>query len=402
MDENLLTVTELTDRIKTELEEKFPGVWVTGEISNYLHHSSGHRYFTLKDANAQIKCVIWKFVGQHMTFKPDNGMKVKLFGDVTVYPKGGVYQIRVTRLQPLGVGDLEAQFQALKEELFKEGLFDEEYKQPLPEFPSTIGLITSPTGAAVRDMISILQRRAPWVKIILAPVHVQGEGAAEEIARAIEMFNRYDKVDLLIAGRGGGSLEDLWAFNEEVLARAIFESRIPVVSAVGHQIDYTISDFVADLRAPTPSAAAELTVPDRREIEAYLRKVKGKLSHGALTYIELAREKLNGFTRSPVFKRPFDLVYRRQQELDELKTALYKQFSYYLSYQKQNLGAITEKLLALSPESILKRGFAVVRSDPEGLILRDASLTAVGDSLRIGLYRGGLSATVKKIETKSD
>jgi exodeoxyribonuclease VII large subunit len=402
MDEILLTVTELTERIKADLEEKFPGIWVTGEISNYLHHSSGHRYFTLKDANAQIKCVIWKFVGQHMTFKPENGMKVKLFGDVTVYPKGGTYQIRVTRLQPLGVGDLEAQFQALKEKLSKEGLFDEEYKQSLPEFPMTIGLITSPTGAAVRDIINILQRRAPWVRIILAPVHVQGEGAAEEIARAIEMFNRYGQADLLITGRGGGSLEDLWAFNEEVLARAIFESRIPVVSAVGHQIDYTISDFVADLRAPTPSAAAELTVPDTSELMAHMSKMRSKLSRGALAYIELAREKLNGSTRSPIFKRPFDLVYRRQQELDELRTRLHKQLSYYLSYQKQKLGAITEKLLALSPESILKRGFAVVRSDPEGLILRDASLTAVGDSVRIRLYKGGLHATIKKVEAKSD
>ncbi|HEQ99732.1 MAG TPA: exodeoxyribonuclease VII large subunit [candidate division Zixibacteria bacterium] len=402
MEAEILTVTQLTDLIKGTLEETFPGLWVTGEISNYLHHSSGHRYFTLKDPGAQIKCVIWKFVGQHLTFEPENGMKVKLFGDVTVYSRGGVYQIRVTRLLPLGVGELEAKFQELKQKLYEEGLFDEEHKKPLPLFPSTIGIVTSPTGAAIRDMINILTRRAPWVRIILAPVHVQGEGAAEEIARAIGNFNRFKAVDLIIAGRGGGSLEDLWAFNEEVVARAIYASDIPVVSAVGHQIDYTISDFVADLRAPTPSAAAELVAPDIIDLRAALRNMRLKLSRGAMAYIELAREKLSGLTRSPVFRRPMEFIYARQQEIDDFKMALQKSMTAYMKYQRQELSSMTEKLVALSPEGILQRGYAVVRSIPDGKILKRAEETSEGKAVSIKLYKGSLDATVDKVEKESD
>jgi exodeoxyribonuclease VII large subunit len=402
MNESILTVTQLTDLIKGTLEETFPGIWVTGEISNYLLHSSGHRYFTLKDSGAQIKCVIWKFVGQHLPFEPENGMKVKIFGDVTVYPKGGVYQIRVSRLMPLGIGDLEAKFQELKEKLFKEGLFDEEHKIPLPAFPGTIGIVTSPTGAAIRDMINILQRRAPWVKMILGPVHVQGEGAAEEIAEAIARFNRHGKVDLIITGRGGGSLEDLWAFNEEVVARAIYASKIPVISAVGHQVDFTIADFVADLRAPTPSAAAELAVPDIADLQAALKNIRLKLSRGALGYIELAREKLSGLTRSPVFRKPMEFVYSRQQELDELRLAMQKAIGVYIKDHKQNLVSMTEKLVALSPEGILQRGYAVVRSVPEGKILKMADETSKGRGVKIKLYKGSLDATVDEVNTESN
>ncbi|MBD3219551.1 MAG: exodeoxyribonuclease VII large subunit, partial [candidate division Zixibacteria bacterium] len=247
-----------------------------------------------------------------------------------------------------------------------------------------------------------LTRRAPWVKIILAPVHVQGEGAAEEIARAIGNFKRYKAVDLIITGRGGGSLEDLWAFNEEVVARAIYDSEIPVVSAVGHQIDYTISDFVADLRAPTPSAAAELTVPDIADLRAVLRNVRLKLSRGAMAYIELAREKLSGLTRSPVFKRPMELVYVRQQEIDDLKLSLQKSMTAYMKYQKQELSSMTEKLAALSPEGILKRGYAVVRSIPEGEILKKAEETSKGKGVSIKLYKGMLDATVDEVKKESD
>ncbi len=401
MEEQILTVSQITDLIKGQLEESFPGVWVTGEISNYLHHSSGHRYFTLKDSGAQIKCVIWKFVGQHLAVEPENGMKVKLFGDVTVYPKGGAYQIRVSRVMPLGVGDLEAQFQILKEKLYEEGLFDEEYKKPIPQFPLSIGIVTSPTGAAIRDMINILMRRAPWVKIILVPVHVQGDGAAEEIAHAIDMFNRYGRVDLIIAGRGGGSLEDLWAFNEEVTARAIYASEIPVISAVGHQVDFTIADFTADLRAPTPSAAAELAVPDILDLRAYLAKTRAKLSRGALTYIELAREKLTGLQRSPVFRRPLEFIYMRQQELDDLRARMLKQSGLYVRDRKNELKSISDRLVALSPLAILSRGYAVVRSD-DGSIIRDANETSEGRKLKIRLHKGGLESTVDRVISESD
>ena len=402
MEVRIFTVSELTDLIKQTLEDGFPGVWVTGEISNYIHHSSGHRYFTVKDRNAQIKAVIWKFTGQNLPFEPQDGMKVKLFGDLTVYPKNGQYQLRVNRIAKLGVGDLEAQFQELKEKLLKEGLFDDEAKQPLPPFPKTIGLVTSPTGAAIRDMINILQRRAPWVKIILAPVHVQGDTAAPEIAQAIEKFNRYGRVDLIICGRGGGSLEDLWAFNEEIVARAIYASEIPVVSAVGHQVDFTISDFVADLRAPTPSAAAELTVPERADLIAGIDLLRKKLSRSALTYIELAQQKLTGLMRSPVFKRPLEFVYQRYQELDEIRIRLAREMQSYLKSRSQELQLLTDKLYALSPQAVLQRGFAVVRKSSDGSILRDSNDINEGAGIEVKLSRGELTATVADRKQESD
>lgn len=402
MAEEVLTVGQLTDLIKADLEEKFPAVWVTGEISNYLHHSSGHRYFTLKDNDARIKCVLWKFTGRYLSFEPENGMKVRIFGDITVYPRGGNYQLRVNRILPVGIGDLEAEFQRLKEQLYREGLFDDEHKQPLPDFPSRIGIVTSPTGAAIRDMINILRRRAPAVEIIIAPVHVQGEGAAEEIARAIRRFNRYGGVDLIITGRGGGSLEDLWAFNEEVVARAIFESELPVVSAVGHQVDFTISDFVADLRAPTPSAAAELAVPDVVEIQLGLKKYRSKLSRAVLAYIELARQRLSGLKRSPVFRRPLEFVYRRQQELDDLRLQLIKQSGSFLRERRNELTNLTDRLIALSPEGVLRRGFAVVRKADDSLILRDSQQVVAEESVNIKLYRGSLKANVSEVISESD
>lgn len=402
MEARVFTVSELTDLIKQTLEDGFPGVWVTGEISNYIHHSSGHRYFTLKDRNAQVKAVIWKFTGQNLPFEPQDGMKVKLFGDLTVYPKNGVYQLRVNRIAKLGVGDLEAQFQELKEKLLNEGLFDEAVKKPLPRFPRAIGIVTSPTGAAIRDMINILQRRAPWVKIILAPVHVQGDSAAPEIAQAVAQFNRYGAVDLIICGRGGGSLEDLWAFNEEAVARAIYASEIPVVSAVGHQVDFTIADFTADLRAPTPSAAAELTVPDRVDLLADLAQLRKKLSRSALTYIELAQEKLTGLMRSPVFRRPLEFVYQRYQEVDDIRTRLAREMQSYVKNRRQELQLVTDKLYALSPQAVLRRGFAVVRGSSDGQILKDAKNIEEGAGVDIKLYRGELTAAVTGRKQESD
>ncbi|MCJ7577011.1 MAG: exodeoxyribonuclease VII large subunit, partial [candidate division Zixibacteria bacterium] len=251
MQKQIYTVTEITKEIKGILEESLPSVWVEGEISNYILHSSGHRYFSMKDENAQIRCTLWRFRGTRLSFEPEDGMRVIAFGNITVYERNGQYQLDVIELIPAGWGKLEIAFQKLKEKLFQEGLFDEEHKKPIPEFPEAIGLVTSPTGAAVRDMIKIIHKRFPSVRIIVNPVRVQGEEAAEEIAQAIQEFNEFAKIDVMIVGRGGGALEDLWAFNEEVVARAIYDSKIPVISAVGHQIDFTISDFVADLRAST-------------------------------------------------------------------------------------------------------------------------------------------------------
>ena len=266
MREKIYTVTEITKEIKSILEENFPALWVEGEISNYLLHSSGHRYFSLKDENVQIRCTLWRFRGDELQFEPADGMKVIVWGAITVYERNGQYQLDVIELIPAGLGKLEIAFRRLKEKLFKEGLFDEEHKKPIPEFPEAIGMVTSPTGAAIRDIIRIIRSRFPSVKIIVNPVRVQGEGAAEEIAQAIKEFNEYKKIDVMLVGRGGGSVEDLWAFNEETVARAIYESEIPIISAVGHQIDFVISDFVADSRAPTPSAAAQMVVEERDEL----------------------------------------------------------------------------------------------------------------------------------------
>jgi len=264
MEEKIYTVSELTREIKQVLETGFPCLWVEGEISNFKRHSSGHLYFTLKDENSQIRCAMWRYRANDLIFRPEDGMKVLVQGNLQVYEPGGYYQIIVQQVQPAGVGELQLAFEQLKKKLYAEGLFDEAHKKPIPIFPERIGVITSPTGAAIRDIISVITRRFPIAQIILAPVRVQGPGAKEEIVQAIQDFNEFGEVDVLIVGRGGGSLEDLWAFNEEVVARAIFTSKIPIISAVGHEIDFSISDFVADRRAPTPSAAAEMAVPDRK------------------------------------------------------------------------------------------------------------------------------------------
>ena len=266
IEKNVITITELTRQIKFSLESSFPRVWVEGEISNFKQHTSGHLYFTLKDEGAQLSALMWRSRVANLTFQPEDGMKVIARGSITVYPPRGNYQLDVDQIQPLGLGELQLAFERLKQKLDAEGLFDAEHKKPIPEFPECIGLVTSETGAALQDIRSVLSRRHPSVEVVLAPVRVQGAGAAEEIADAIKYLNQYGGIDVLIVGRGGGSLEDLWAFNEEVVARAIYASKIPIISAVGHEIDFSIADFVADLRAPTPSAAAELVVRDRTEL----------------------------------------------------------------------------------------------------------------------------------------
>jgi len=266
----ILSVTQLTGEIKRVLENSFPRLWVQGEISNLTVHSSGHLYFSLKDAGSQVRCVMFRSYAKDLMLMPQDGMQVVVQGDVTVFDRAGQYQLSVQQLQVAGYGELAQAFERLKKKLAEEGLFDAEFKKELPAYPRTIGIVTSPTGAALRDMVKVARRRWPGIELILCPVPVQGVGAAEKIARAVEDLNQYGKIDLLIVGRGGGSAEDLWAFNEEILARAIFNSRIPVISAVGHEVDFTISDLVADLRAPTPSAAAELALPDIREVRSDL------------------------------------------------------------------------------------------------------------------------------------
>ena len=277
LEKKVYTVSEITSAVKYLIEESFPFIWVKGEISNLKRHSSGHYYFTLKDNLAQISCVMWKWRNILMNFILEDGMEVIVGGSLTVYEKQGKYQLDAETIHPIGIGELQLAFEKLKSKLHSEGLFDEKYKKPLPKFPWRIGVVTSPTGAAIQDILSVIGRRFPQVQIIINPVRVQGDGAASEISDAIKEFNEYDEIDLIIVCRGGGSLEDLWAFNEEIVARTIFDSKIPVLSAVGHEIDYSISDFAADKRAPTPSAAGEIAVFNKVEVETHIDELFKKI-----------------------------------------------------------------------------------------------------------------------------
>ena len=401
MQAKIYTVSEITRDVKNLLEQGFPAIWIEGEISNYILHSSGHRYFSLKDENAQIRCVLFRWEGKRLAFEPKDGMKVYALGNLTVYEKSGQYQLSVIKLHPAGIGELELAFQQLKEKLFNEGLFDEAHKKPIPEYPEAIGVVTSPTGAAIRDIIKIIHRRAPGVRIILSPVKVQGEEAAEEIAQAIKDFNDYKKVNLLIVGRGGGSLEDLWAFNEEIVARAIFKSEIPIISAVGHEIDFTISDFVADLRAPTPSAAAELAVKNRIEVKKEVRNLYKTLVTTQKLILEGFKSRIIISKESYGFKKVIDLLAQRAQRNDELLRRILKEIKNYFDYKKKSLSLVLGKLNALSPLSVLERGYSITKRLPEMEIVKDAGRLKLKDEIEVKFFKGRIEAEVKKIQGKS-
>ena len=392
--EKIFTVSQLTREIKEVLEGEFTSIWVEGEISNFLHQTSGHRYFTLKDADAQLKAVIWKFSAQGLTLTLKDGLKVRAFGDITLYEKGGTYQLRVIKIMAKGIGSLEEQFQKLKAKLAAEGLFEPERKRPIPQYPRAIGIITSPTGAAIRDIINIARRRAPMVRLVLRPTKVQGDGAAADIAAAIKEFNDWGEVDTLIVGRGGGSLEDLWAFNEEVVARAIFESEIPVVSAVGHEIDFSISDFVADLRAATPSAAAELATYDSSALVQFLINSNDRLQRALLRNIELRRERLIRIRQSRVMLRPAVIVEPFAQRLDDNVTRMQNSLEMTLLRKRGRFETLHHKLEALSPDGVLKRGYAVVRRSSDKVIIKKAAELATKDNVEISFGDGSRSATI--------
>ncbi len=393
-EKNVLTVTELTRRIKQSLEQAYPRVYLQGEISNFRQHTSGHLYFTLKDEGAQISAVLWRSRAALLMFQPQDGMKVIARGSITVYPPRGNYQIDVDQLQPLGIGELQLAFERLKQQLAAEGLFDEAHKKPLPEYPERIGIITSETGAALQDMRSVLARRFPAVEVVLRPVQVQGVGAADDIAEAIEDMDRYGEVDVLIIGRGGGSLEDLWAFNEEKVARAIYASRIPTVSAVGHEIDFSIADFVADLRAPTPSAAAEMVVRDRADILDVLRNICYTMRANLEDRVQEGRGTVQTILNSYSFNRPFDMVRQYGQRVDELDRTLGTSFSHRLRLDLQRHQAVRDRLEALHPASVLKRGYSMVRKD--GKIISSAHKLKEGDRATIQFYDGDVPTTVRK------
>jgi exodeoxyribonuclease VII large subunit len=393
-EKNVITITELTRQIKFSLESSFPRVWVEGEISNFKQHTSGHLYFTLKDEGAQLSALMWRSRVANLTFQPEDGMKVIVRGSITVYPPRGNYQLDADQIQPLGLGELQQAFERLKRKLDAEGLFDTDHKKPIPEFPERIGIITSETGAALQDIRSVLSRRHPSVEVVLAPVRVQGAGAADEIADAIKYLNQYVGIDVLIVGRGGGSMEDLWAFNEEVVARAIYASKIPIISAVGHEIDFSISDFTADMRAPTPSAAAELAVRDRSELLEDIGNMCYTM-HGALdNQVSGLRERTASLVTSYSFNHPKDLVREFSQRVDELERGLGIFFTHAAQIVHQKYSSLHLQLQALSPGGVLKRGYAIVRKD--GRIVSSAGLLGINDVADIQFHDGTVGVKVEK------
>ncbi|MDI6779188.1 MAG: exodeoxyribonuclease VII large subunit [Bacteroidota bacterium] len=397
----ILSVSEITRQIKSVLETNFNNIIVQGEISNFKRHSSGHLYFTLKDENASLSAVMWRGRASYLFFTPQDGMKVLARGSISVYEVRGSYQIDVISLQPLGIGELQIAFEKLKQKLAAEGLFDADNKKPLPLYPERIGIVTSSTGAAIQDMLNIISRRFPGVEIFLYPVKVQGVGAAEEIAQAICDFNGYKKfdprkfgVDVLIVGRGGGSIEDLWAFNEEIVARAIYDSEIPVVSAVGHEIDFTIADFVADLRAPTPSAAAELVVPNRFELIENIRNFHNTIKRNLEERVVDRRELIYNMLSSYAFNSPKDRMRQYSQRLDEFDRLIRIKIAHKLLLVKQNLKQVTHRIESLDSGLVLKRGYAIVYKDSR---LIDSALNIKhGDDIGIKFKNGTVDATVKE------
>jgi exodeoxyribonuclease VII large subunit len=391
-----LTVRELTGYIKRLLENdtRLSSVWVRGEISNFKWHTSGHIYFTLKDDVSQLKCVMFRSAAQRLRFKPDNGMQVLLYGNVTVYERDGAYQLYAQEMEPAGVGALHLQYEQLKQRLEAEGLFDPELKRRLPALPRRIGIVTAPTGAAVRDMITISKRRFPGVRLLLAPALVQGAEAPASLIRALTRVAAEPEIDVVIIGRGGGSLEDLWAFNDEALARAIRNCPVPVVSAVGHETDFTIADFAADLRAPTPSAAAELVVPSRLELQAAVDGLRLRLVQVTRRLVERKRLRLKALADRPVLQRPQGRLLQDRQRLDDLVRRLGFAGGRRIERSRQRLAGLAGRLDALSPLSVLARGYSITRSEA-GAVLKDSRQVAAGDAVSVMLHRGTLQCRVE-------
>jgi exodeoxyribonuclease VII large subunit len=395
-DDKIYSVTEITREIKRVLHANFGAVWLEGEISGYKRHSSGHHYFTLKDASAQIPCVMWRMSASRLSFTPEDGIKVQAWGNLEVYEPAGRYQFIASLLRPAGVGDLQRAFEALVQKLRAEGLFEIERKRTLPTYPETVGIVTSADGAALQDMRTVAARRWPAATLVLAPVKVQGPGAAEEIAAAIEAFNRDGRADVLVIGRGGGSLEDLWAFNEEIVARAIFRSRIPVISAVGHEVDVTVADFVADVRAPTPSAAMEMLLPDREETAEMLHALEARLQRRRREIIRHLRNKLDLLSRHWALRQPAHLVPMAEQRLDDIRTRLQAAFSRYLHDRHTAVGRVRELITLFRPQAVLTRGYSIVR-DASGTIIRSASILDPGAEIALTFAHGSADAAITKI-----
>ncbi|MFC0014777.1 MULTISPECIES: exodeoxyribonuclease VII large subunit [Allobacillus] len=442
MDKRYLTVTALTKYLKRKLEtdKHLRSVWLQAEISNFNHHSRGHMYFTLKDQNSRISAVMFSFQNKFLKFRPENGMKVLVKGEVNLYEPQGQYQLYVQAMEPDGIGSLYLAYEELKKKLTQEGLFQDERKKQIPSFPNHIGIITSPTGAAIRDILTTIERRFPFIKRTLLPVNVQGRDAAPSIVKAIEKANG-ESFDVLIIGRGGGSIEELWAFNEEQVARAIAKSSIPIISAVGHETDFTISDFVADLRAPTPTAAAELAVPSMLELHNQLNHLENRLNYHLNAEIRRKREQLKALENTYAFKYPVQLTQQKEQDFDRLVASLDRNMrilfdrkeqrferrkEQMISYSPRHLVAEKkselhylsqsivksasnlfdhkatsfynqlEKLTILSPLETMKRGYGIVY-EPSGKLIKSTDKVSVGDQVRVSLSDGMMDCKVEQL-----
>ncbi len=420
--QEILSVSELTSVIKKQLESRFPTLAVKGEISNFKEQTSGHLYFTLKDKDAQISAVLFRGNAKGLSRLPKNGDQVVLKGELSVYAPRGNYQIIARELEFLGVGELLMQLHALKAKLEKQGWFEKSRKKPLPKFPRTIGVVTSPTGSVIQDMLQILSRRFSGFHLILNPVKVQGEGAANEIARAIEQFNRYGLADVLIVGRGGGSLEDLWAFNEETVATAIYHSKIPVISAVGHETDFSIADFVADVRAPTPSAAAEIATLETAQQLQFLTQSKQRIRGHLTTLLQHHRKHLAHFKRHPVLSSPRALLETHLQRIDDWRTdlnlslqrvlqnkrlqlaSLKKQTvtlnpSLKISAWKQKLSLLSSHLRGIDPKNLLTKGYCILFQEKKDSVILSSRELKEQEKVRLQLHDGTAHLTVNGIES---
>lgn len=401
-DRNVFTISELTAQVREMVEGVFPSVWVTGEISNYTRAASGHAYFTLKDARAQLRSVLFRGVGLRLKFDPKDGLEVLARGRLTVYEPRGDYQLQVEEMQPKGVGAAELGLRQLKEKLLAKGYFDPHRKKPLPRFPKRVALVASASGAAVRDMIELLAKRWPLAEVIVRPSRVQGEGAAEEVAIAVRLLNRLHKagrlpLDAIVIGRGGGSAEDLWAFNEEAVADALFQSVVPVVSAVGHEIDVTVADLVADYRAETPSAAVVALTPHRDELMAGLEDFRDRFRDAVEHRLRLARQKLDHIASRPALRRPLQRIQELEQRLDDAARRLHRAAGARLAIANERLAGLTGQLETLSPLNVLRRGYSLTRTD-EGRLVRDSTEVRPGDRVVTRVANGEITSRVEQVQ----
>ncbi len=399
--QEIISISELTKYIKVTLENDsiLKNVTVRGELSNFYRHSSGHLYFTLKDRESQIKCVMFRSAARLVKFTPENGMNLILIGGIGIYPDRGEYQLYARNLEPDGIGALHLAFEQLKKRLQAEGLFDQGQKKQIPKLPRKIGVITSPTGAAIRDIISVIKRRFPHVEILIVPSQVQGDDAPQSLAQALHQIQQEDGIDVVIIGRGGGSIEDLWAFNEEVVARAIHACQIPIISAVGHETDFTIADFVADLRAPTPSAAAELAVANFSELSRYLTSVERRLHQSLTGRVEKLGERLEKLQKRRIFQKPEEVFLKSWQKVDDLERRLHRTMTSQIRLTKEKCRTYFKQLESLSPLNVLIRGYSLTET-LSGEVVKSVDDVKIGDMINIRVHDGKLNAVIE--ETRKD